>query len=130
MPIEKRTRVEVFLPLRSDILSYQVAIDWMAEEFARQRGGATLTAPFAGLFVSDSRSDLVEDAVRILFSDFQLDMENEVHRTRIEEFFGDVKRFLTETLGGRGNLDRFLSGFPNPILTAPVSDANANGEKS
>ncbi len=65
MPIEKRTRVEVFLPLRSDLLTYQVALDWMAEEFAYQRGGATLTAPFAGLFVSSSRVDIVEDAIRI-----------------------------------------------------------------
>ena len=98
VPIEKRIRVEIFLPLRSDLLSYQVAIDWMAEEFARQRGGATLTAPFAGLFASASHADLVEDAIRILFSDFQLDIENQAHTTQLVELLDDVKKFLTETL--------------------------------
>ncbi len=75
MPIEKRTRVEIFLPLRSDILAYQVAIDWLAEEFAYQRGGATLTAPFAGLFTSSTKVDVVQDAIRVLFCDFELDAD-------------------------------------------------------
>ncbi|MFN0279261.1 MAG: hypothetical protein ACKVRN_11745 [Pyrinomonadaceae bacterium] len=70
----------------------------MAEEFARQRGGATLTAPFAGLFASANHSDIVEDAIRILFSDFQLDIENESHRDQIYDLLEDVKSFLIETL--------------------------------
>lgn len=98
MPIEKRIRVEIFLPLRSDLLNYQVAIDWMAEEFARQRGGATLTAPFAGLFATANHADIIEDAIRILFSDFELDLENETHHSRLIELLDDVKRFLMETL--------------------------------
>lgn len=98
MPIEKRIRVEVFLPLRSDLLAYQVAIDWMAEEFARQRGGATLTAPFAGLFAAANHADVVEDAIRILFCDFHLDIENESHRQELVELLEDVKNFLMETL--------------------------------
>lgn len=98
MPIEKRIRVEVFLPLRSDLPNYQVAIDWMAEEFARQRGGATLTAPFAGLFATANHADIVEDAIRILFSDFHLDFEIDAHRKELTVLLEDVKRFLMETL--------------------------------
>lgn len=98
MLTEKRTRVEIFLPLRSDLLKYQIAIDWMAEEFARQRGGATLTAPFAGLFASAHDTDIVEDAIRILFSDFQLDLDNELHQNQLVELLSEVKSFLMETL--------------------------------
>lgn len=98
MPTEQRIRVEIFLPLRSDILSYQIAIDWMAEEFARQRGGATLAAPFAGLFASAGQTALVENAIRILFSDFELNIENEMHVEHLDELLADVKRFLMETL--------------------------------
>lgn len=98
MQTEKRTRVEIFLPLRSDLLKYQVAIDWMAEEFARQRGGATLTAPFAGLFASAHHTNIVEDAIRILFSDFQLDTDNERHHTHLVALLTEVKAFLMETL--------------------------------
>ena len=98
MPIEKRTRVEIFLPLRSDILAYNTAIKWMAEEFAYERGGATLTAPFAGLFVSSSRIDVVEDAIRVLFCDFDLDIENEEESFQLTSFLETAKAFLLETL--------------------------------
>lgn len=98
MPIEKRTRVEIFLPLRSDIPAYQVALDWMGQEFAYERGGATLTAPFAGLFVSSNRVDVVEDAIRVLFCDFDLDADNEEDNAEITSFLEVAKRFLMETL--------------------------------
>ena len=98
MPIEIRTRVDVFLPLRSGLIAYQVALDWMAEEFAYQRGGATLTAPFAGLFVSTSRVDIVEDAIRVLSCDFDLDAGNEEDLSEITTTLENVKEFLMDTL--------------------------------
>ncbi|MGH9946796.1 MAG: hypothetical protein ACRD6X_06340 [Pyrinomonadaceae bacterium] len=98
MPIEKRTRVEVFLPLRSDIPAYQVAIDWLSEEFALERGGATLTTPFAGLFVSPEQVDVVEDAVRVLHCDFELDADNLDDRAEIVSHLENVKEFLRNTL--------------------------------
>ncbi|NOT48233.1 MAG: hypothetical protein HOP17_10860 [Acidobacteria bacterium] len=98
MPIEKRTRVEIFLPLRSDIPAYNTALQWMAEEFAYERGGATLTAPFAGLFVSSNRLDVVEDAIRILYCDFDLDVTNAQDLAGLTSFLESVKRFLMETL--------------------------------
>jgi len=65
MPTEKRIRVEIFLPLRSDLSSYKIVTDWLAEEFAFSRGGSTLTTPFAGLFSSATQIDIVEDAIRV-----------------------------------------------------------------
>lgn len=39
MPTEKRTRVEIFLPVRSDLTAYQTASEWLVEELAFLRGG-------------------------------------------------------------------------------------------
>ena len=98
MPIEKRTRVEIFLPLRSDLSAYRVVLDWLAEELAYNRGGATLTAPFAGLYVSPTRADVVEDAIRILFCDFELDCDKLDDFAEIAVFLEDVESFMKTTL--------------------------------
>ena|SRR5262249_10993383 len=37
MPAEKRTRFEVFLPIKPDIPAYQIVSDWLAEELAYAR---------------------------------------------------------------------------------------------
>ena len=70
----------------------------MAEEVAYERGGATLSAPLAGLFVSSSRLDVVEDAIRVLFCDFDLDIENEEESFQLTNFLETTKAFLMETL--------------------------------
>ncbi len=98
MPIEKRTRIEIFLPLRSDLPAYQIAIEWITEEFAYLRGGATLTAPFTGFFASSGRFDIIEDAVRILFCDLDQDLNDDQDRSDIIELLESTKSFLTETL--------------------------------
>ena len=56
MLTDSRTRVEIFLPVRSDLSAYQIALDWLAEEFAFSRGGSTFTTPFAGLYATPSMS--------------------------------------------------------------------------
>ena len=83
MPLEKRTRVEVFLPIRSDAAEYQTVTDWLAEELAYARGGSTLTTPFTGLYTSTSQANVVRDAIHVLFCDFNLDMDQEDHRTEL-----------------------------------------------
>ncbi len=98
MPIEKRTRVEIFLPLRSDLSAYQIVLEWLAEELAFARGGATLTTPFAGLYASSTQIDVVEDAIRILFCDFELDCDKPEDLVEIAAFLEDVKNFMTKTL--------------------------------
>lgn len=98
MPIEKRTRVEIFLPVRSDLSGYQTALEWLAEELAYARGGSTLTTPFAGLFASAAQVDIIHDAVRILFCDFELDCEKEDDLADIEVFLENAKDFLMKAL--------------------------------
>ncbi len=58
----------------------------MTQEFAHERGGATLTAPYAGLFVSSNRVDVVEDAIRVFFRDFELDADNNEDMRRLRHF--------------------------------------------
>ena len=98
MPIEKRTRVEIFFPLRSDLLAYQTIVQWTAEEFAYARGGSTLTTPFAGLYTSASRIDVVEDSIRILFCDFDLNPEDPIDYDKLVIYLEKLKRGLMKAL--------------------------------
>lgn len=58
MPLEKRTRVEIFLPIRTDYVVYGTVTEWLAEELAFARGGSTLTTPFTGLYIQPKRPSL------------------------------------------------------------------------
>ncbi len=98
MPIEKRTRVEIFLPLRSDLSSYKIVAEWLSEEFAFSRGGSTLTTPFAGLFSSATQVDIVEDAVRVLFCDFDFDIEITELRDELVTYLEGVKQLMMNAL--------------------------------
>jgi hypothetical protein len=73
VPLERRTRVEIFLPVRTDSRDYHTITDWLAEELAYARGGSTLTTPFTGLYTSITRADIIRDDVHVLFCDFDLD---------------------------------------------------------
>jgi hypothetical protein len=98
MPIESRTRVEFYLPVRSDVAAYQATLDWLADELATSRGGATTTTPFAGLFASATGGALIQDAIRILFCDFQLDLNIDSHRSELTEYLDTTKAFLLSKL--------------------------------
>ena len=98
MPSEKRTRVEVFLPIRADVSEYRTITDWLAEELAYSRGGSTLTAPFTGLFASATRGSVIRDDVQILFCDFALEPDNAEDRAELEAYLVDVRMLLMEAL--------------------------------
>jgi hypothetical protein len=98
MPIEKRTRAEIFLPIRSDLTAYHISLEWLAEELAFIRGGATLTTPFSGLYVSSTRIDVVQDAIRILFCDFDANPDNQNEISQLISYLENVRQFLIEAL--------------------------------
>lgn len=98
MPVEKRTRVEIFIPLRSDLPAYQTTIEWFAEELALTRGGATVTVPFAGLFASAMGVELVSDAIRILFCDFDTDHSDAAETSRLVAYLEEIKAGLMRLL--------------------------------
>ena len=98
MPFEKRTRVEFFLPIRTDASDYQAITDWLAEELAYSRGGSTLTSPFTGLYVSGTRGSVVRDDVQILFCDFLLDFDKAEDQAEMETYLGEVRSLLMEAL--------------------------------
>ena len=83
---------------RSDISAYQTALDWLAQEFAISRGGTTTTTPFAGLFASAGHGELIHDAVKILFCDFELNLDKSEHRSELVEYLETTKSFLMEML--------------------------------
>jgi hypothetical protein len=71
--LEKRTRVEVFIPVREDDLAYEAVSRWIAEEFAFRRGGATATTAFIGFYASPSTGHIMRDQVQIIFTDVLVD---------------------------------------------------------
>jgi hypothetical protein len=97
--LEKRTRVEVFLPVRTDTTDYRAISEWLSEELALARGGSTLTTPFTGLYVSSvTRGSVLRDQIQILSCDFDLDIDDKVHRTKLLSYLYDVRRMLMEVL--------------------------------
>jgi hypothetical protein len=74
LSLEKRARVEVFIPLREDDLAYQTVSQWVAEEFAFRRGGSTTTTAFLGLYASPTTDAVLRDSVQIIFSDILVDV--------------------------------------------------------
>ena len=98
MALEKRTRVEVFLPLRSDDLRYQTVTEWLAEELAFSRGGSTLTTPFTGLFLAATEKNLVRDHIQILFCDFGLDPSDAEDTRELVSYLSGLRLLLMEVL--------------------------------
>ena len=92
MPTEQRTRVEIFLPLRSDLAAYQIITDWLHEEFAHTRGGSTLTTPFAGLYASTNQVGLIPDAVRVLCCDFDIDLNVPEKQVELLDYLETLRR--------------------------------------
>jgi|SRR5262249_31602271 len=98
MPAEKRTRVEVFLPIRPDIPAFQIVSDWLAEELAYARGGATLTTPFTGLYKSTVASGVIRDTITVLFVDFNLDLDIPEHGMELTVYLDGIRRLLVDVL--------------------------------
>ena len=97
MNLERRTRVEIFLPIRLDSLEYKTVTEWLAEELAYIRGGSTLTTPFIGFYLSPTLG-IVRDKVHVLFCDFYLDFENDQHHPELAVYLDDLRLFLSEVL--------------------------------
>ena len=98
MPSEKRTRVEIFLPIRSDRANYQAVTEWLAEELAFSRGGSTLTTPFTGLYLSTTEKALTQDQVHILFCDFDLDSDKSEDEQELLAYLDGIRLLLMEIL--------------------------------
>jgi hypothetical protein len=97
--LEKRTRVEIFLPVRTETTAYKTVTDWLSEELALARGGSTLTTPFTGLYSSSAtRGNVVRDNIQILFCDFDLDVGDPVHRPKFLTYLNDLRLLLMEIL--------------------------------
>ena len=91
MPLETRTRVEIFLPIRTDLVLYGTVTDWLAEELAFSRGGSTLTTPFTGLYTSTTEKTVTRDQIHVLFCDFN-------DKAELLAYLEDVRLLLMEIL--------------------------------
>lgn len=99
MALEKRTRVEIFLPVRTDTTDYRAVTEWLSEELALARGGSTLTTPFTGLYVSPTAHvEVTRDQIQILFCDLDLDVANPIQYEKLIAYLAGVRRLLMELL--------------------------------
>lgn len=62
------------------------------------RGGSTLTTPFAGFYVSATQADIVEDAIRILFCDFDFNIDDAEQHAVLIEYLEQVRSLLMQAL--------------------------------
>lgn len=99
MTLEKRTRVEIFLPVRTDTTDYRAVTDWLSEELALARGGSTLTTPFTGLYApSTSHAEVIRDQIQILFCDLDLDIADTIQYEKLIAYLADLRHLLMELL--------------------------------
>ena len=96
MPLEKRTCVEIFLPVARNSTVNNTVREWLAEEFAFARGGSTITTPFTGLYLSAAQTEIVRDAIQVLFCDFDLDPNDPVQGAEPESYLSDVRLMLLQ----------------------------------
>jgi hypothetical protein len=97
--LEKRTRVEIFLPVRTDTTDYRAVTDWLSEELALARGGSTLTTPFTGLYSSStSHTEVTRDQIQILFCDLDLDIADTIQYEKLIAYLADRRHLLMELL--------------------------------
>jgi hypothetical protein len=73
---------------------------WVAEEFAFQRGGSTATTAFIGLYASPATGRIVRDHVQIIFTDVLVDFEDADAReelvAELDLLRSDIERLLAE----------------------------------
>jgi hypothetical protein len=98
VPLEKRTRVEIFLPIRTETAAYRTITEWLAEELAYSRGGSTVTTPFTGLYSSTTGRSLTSDQIQILFCDFDLHSDDPQDLSDLLSYLTEIRLLLMEAL--------------------------------
>ena len=97
MSLERRTRVEVFIPVPEDDLAYEAVSRWIAEEFAF-RGGATVTTAFIGFYASPSTGHMLRDQEQIVFTDVLVESDDADSRgellAELDLLRTDIERLL------------------------------------
>jgi hypothetical protein len=94
VPFEKRTRVEIFLPLGFNSVVHRTVTEWLAEELTFARGGSTITTPFTGFYATAAQAEIVRDDVQILFCDFDLDADNSDELAELDSYLNDIRSML------------------------------------
>lgn len=97
MHLEKRTRVEIFLPIGSDLLQSRKMMEWLADELAYAQGGSSLTS-LSRVSISAALGDIVRDRVQVLFCDFHLDLHNESQLFELTVYVDHLRLFLRKGL--------------------------------
>jgi hypothetical protein len=116
MPAQRRTRVEVFLPVRPSSPADQTATDRLVEEPAHARRDSTLTTPFTGLCTSTARSDVIRDTITILFVDLNLDTDIVEHHSELTTYLDEIRGLLMVHWRKKGLSTRSSFPWPRSLL--------------
>jgi hypothetical protein len=112
-----RIRVEVYLPLRYEPV-YRSCLSWIIEEFTRLRGGCTVHSNVGGYYLSRG-NEVIDDRVSIVYSDFQMDWDNDSDQAEVLGYCAKLKDFLYENLSEEEIL---ISAYPvSHFRDKPVS---------
>ncbi len=91
-----RIRVEVYLPQRYEPV-YRVCLSWIIEEFTQLRGGCTVHSHVGGYYLSRA-NEIIDDRVSVVYSDFQMDWDNDSDQAEVLSYCATLKDFLYENL--------------------------------
>ena len=88
--------MEVYLPLRYEP-GYRSCLSWIIEEFTRLRGGCTVYSNVGGYYLSRA-NEVIDDRVSIVYSDFQIDWDNDSDQAEVLGYCATLEDFLYENL--------------------------------
>ena len=102
-----RIRVEVYIPKRH-ARPYRNILTWLIDEFTKLRGGCSVHENVSGYY-SLASSDLVDERISLVYSDFQMDWDEPVERAKVLEYCASLRQFLFDNLSEEEIL---ISAFP------------------
>lgn len=101
MKSSRRTRVEIYVPLRQpdnvDYPRYRDVQRWLEQELAYLYGGET-TLKGSGLYFHHATTRLLADNIAIIYSDLDLDLTNRRHRRVFDAYIDGLLGFISNQL--------------------------------
>ena len=97
----------MYVPIRYEP-AYQDSLTWIIEEFTQLRGGCTVNENVGGYYLSRA-SEVVDDRVSVIYSDFPMDWDIEGERAEVLTYCTTLRDFLFQNLWEE---DILISAYP------------------
>lgn len=101
-PIESRFRITICHPIKNK-LEYHTSFSWLLKKLNQKYGGVTFseTRPlpiFRGWYYSQGLSKVIRDRIVFIFSDAEIDPEQDKEVEELEKYLQGIKKELHKRL--------------------------------